>query len=476
MQVNSILKNINPLIIRMEAFKRGLFDFITVRDGKRHEKQDQALKILTDEETEEFMYGGAAGGAKSWTGCVWLAFMCLIFPDTRWFIGRKELKRITESTLITFFKVAKEYGFQDQFSFNAQKNFIKFKNGSRVDLLELKYLPSDPMYERFGSTEYTGGWIEEAAECNFGAFDVLNTRVGRNLNDKYNITAKILLTANPNKNWVKKEFYDKHIKKEIGGLRKFLQSLVTENPFIESGYIDRLKRTKDKAKKQRLLKGNWDYADDPNDLCSYDDILAIFSNNHIKEGKRYLTADIARLGSDKAVIKVWEGWKVIDYKTYDISKTTELQDQINLFRVLYQIPSHHCIADQDGVGGGVVDNCGIIGFVNNATPFREDAGEDYKKPQYNNLQTQCGYYLAKMVNEHQLYLAADYTEAEKEEIIEELGQLKNHKADQDGKVYLLPKKEIKENIGRSPDWRDTLLMRSYFDLDLSSVELETEWI
>lgn len=465
MQASSVLDVASPLDFRIEAFRRGLFDFITVRDGKKHIKQEQALKILTDKETEEFMYGGAAGGAKSWTGCVWLAFMSMIYPDTRWFIGRKELKRITESTLITFFKVAKEYGFQDQFSFNAQKNFIKFNNGSRIDLLELKYLPSDPMFERFGSTEYTGGWMEEAPECNFGAFDVLNSRVGRNLNDKYGITAKILLTANPNKNWCKKEFYDKHLKGLIGGIRKFLQSLVTENPFIESGYIERLRRTKDKAKKERLLNGNWEYDDDPNALCEYEDIQAIFENNHVETGKKYLTADIARLGSDKAIVLVWEGWKVIDFKVYALSLTTEIQDCINLFRNKYGIAKNHCIADQDGLGAGVVDNCGILGFVNNAKPFKEETGENKnEKPQYNNLQTQCGYYLAKKINLNEIYLQASFSNSEKEEISEELGQLKNYKADQDGKVYLLPKKEIKENIGRSPDWRDALLMRSYFDL------------
>jgi hypothetical protein len=31
-------------------------------------------------------------------------------------------------------------------------------------------------------------------------------------------------------------------------------------------------------------------------------------------------------------------------------------------------------------------------------------------------------------------------------------------------LRILPKEKIKENIGRSPDWRDVLLMRVYFDL------------
>ena len=51
------------LAVKVELFKRGCFDFITCKDGKRHEKQGQALAILTDNDHVEVLYGGAAGGA-----------------------------------------------------------------------------------------------------------------------------------------------------------------------------------------------------------------------------------------------------------------------------------------------------------------------------------------------------------------------------------------------------------------------------
>lgn len=104
------------LAVKIELFKRGCFDFITVKDGLKHEKQEHALKILTDNEHVELLYGGAAGGAKSWTGAVWLLFMCLCYPGSKWFIGRAELKRITQSTLITFYKVCNQYGVDDTLS------------------------------------------------------------------------------------------------------------------------------------------------------------------------------------------------------------------------------------------------------------------------------------------------------------------------------------------------------------------------
>ena len=148
------------LAVKIELFKRGCFDFITVKDGKKHEKQEKALQILTDNEHAEFLYGGGAGGAKSWTGAAWLLFMCLCYPGSKWFIGRAELKRITQSTLITFYKVCNQYGVEDTlYKYNGQYNYIEFYNGSRIDLLDLMYKPGDPFYERYGSIEYTGGWI-----------------------------------------------------------------------------------------------------------------------------------------------------------------------------------------------------------------------------------------------------------------------------------------------------------------------------
>ncbi len=173
------------LAVKIELFKRGCFDFITVKDGLKHEKQEHALKILTDNEHVELLYGGAAGGAKSWTGAVWLLFMCLCYPGSKWFIGRAELKRITQSTLITFYKVCNQYGVDDTlYKYNGQYNYIEFFNGSRIDLLDLQYKPGDPLYERYGSIEYTGGWIEEGGEVNFGAYDTLKTRIGRHLNNE----------------------------------------------------------------------------------------------------------------------------------------------------------------------------------------------------------------------------------------------------------------------------------------------------
>lgn len=454
-------RNINiprSLEIKVELFKRGCFDFITDADGKRHEKQAEALKILTDDEHAEFLYGGAAGGAKSWTGAAWLLFMSLSFPGTKWFIGRAELKRITQSTYVTFKKVCTQYMVPDElWNYNGQLNYIEFYNGSRIDFLDLKYIPSDPLYERYGSIEFTGGWIEEGGEVNFGAYDTLKTRVGRHLNREYGLKRKLFITCNPKKNWMYDTFYKPWKRGDLTDYMAYLPCLVQENPYIDPDYIEGLKTTSDKVKFERLFKGNWEYDDNPLALCSHDAICAIFGNLiSIKTGIHYLTADIARFGADYARIGVWDGWTLIDYKCFPVSKTTDIQAYIIRCQKKYRIPNYRAIADEDGVGGGVVDNCEIQGFVNNSVPF---AGENYQ-----NLQAQCGYKLAEHINANEVGVAAKLVSmAEQEEITNELEQLQTWKPDNDGKLMLKPKAEIKLDIGRSPDWRDMFLMRSWFD-------------
>jgi phage terminase large subunit len=460
---------INPKIlleVRKELFRRQEFDFI----AGHHKKQKEALCILTDKETEEFGYGGAAGGAKSWTGCSWLVFMCECFPGTRWFIGREELKRLRESTFITFLKVCKFYGVEG-WKYNGQDHFIQFTNGSRIDLLDLKYLPSDPLYERYGSTEYTGGWIEEGGEVNFGAYDTLRSRIGRHLNDHYGILGKLLVTLNPKKNWCHQVFWKPFKAGILGGAVKFLQALVTDNPFIDSGYIQKLHAIKDKVRKQRLLFGNFDYDDDDNALMDYDAITDVFSNTFVATGEKYITADIARFGKDKTTIGVWDGWRCFEIHTLEKKKVTEVAEYIRTLALKHQIPMSRVICDEDGVGGGVVDILNCKGFVNNSSALvnLEASVETYKnheppKENYRNLRSQCYFHLADQVNNRLVYIQTE-DEDLKEKIIEELEQVKRKDPENDEtKLQVVSREEMFQMLGRSPDYASFIMMRKYFDL------------
>jgi phage terminase large subunit len=422
-----------------------------------NDKQKEMAKAWINPNITDIVYGGSKGSGKSFGGVNLIFGDAFLYPETHYFIARKKLNDIRKFTIPTIHEVFGVWGLnQNHYNFNGTDNFYTLYNKSKVYLLEAKYLPSDPQYMRFGSMQMTRGMIEEAGEFEKDAKENLHASIGRWKNDKYNLVGKLLQTCNPSKNYLYSEYYKPNKANKLEAYKKFIQALPTDNKKLDRGYLENLERILSPNAKERLLKGNWEYDDDPTALCDYDNILAIFENNHVKQGKKYITCDVARMGSDKAVIMVWSGWNVIEIYTFDISKTTEIQNAINSLRQKHSIAKKDCIADEDGVGGGVVDNCGIQGFVNGSRALN---GENY-----NNLQSQCCYKLAEIIQANQINISCDISQKMKDEITEECEQLKSYKNDDDGKLKILPKTIIKDNIGRSPDYRDCLMMRAWFEV------------
>ncbi|HEX5555084.1 MAG TPA: phage portal protein, partial [Chitinophagaceae bacterium] len=186
-----------------------------------------------------------------------------------------------------------------------------------------------------------------------------------------------------------------------------------------------------------------------------------FANEHVEGGKGYITADIARFGKDKTVVMIWNGWRVIDIVVMKHKKTTEVAQFILRQMRRYGIPKSQVVVDDDGVGGGVVDQVGCKGFVNNSSPLPNPKSQDDEN--YRNLKTQCSYMMAALVNEKGLYVECDDTEI-REKLSEELEQVKKKDPDTDKKLEIVPKEVVKELLGRSPDYSDTLMMRQYFEL------------
>ena len=411
-------------------------------------KQNNAVYYLKDDKTTEIVYGGAAGGGKSALGCLWLMEGCQKYSGSRWMMGRSKLKTLKETTLNTFFELSGKLGIRDQFTYNSQSGVIKWCNDSEILLKDLFLYPSDPEFDSLGSLELTGAFIDEISQVVYKAWQITKSRIRYRLKD-FGLIPKILGTCNPSKGWPYREFYKQSVNGQLSSGRAFIRSLPTDNPHLPASYMDSL-LTLDEQSKQRLYYGNWEYDDDPTTLIPYQHIEAMWSNIYAKTGTRYITSDIARYGSDKAITLVWDGWQVIDYVVLDISKTTDIENVINALRVKHEVMLNNIIVDDDGVGGGVTDHLGCVGFVNNSKPNNES---------YSNLKSECGYKLSQVFTN--IWFRAEMASSSMEQVEQELEQLKTWDSDKDGKLKIIPKEKIKENIGRSPDWLDNFIMRMH---------------
>jgi phage terminase large subunit len=430
-------------------------------------KQTIALDYLEDYSTEEIYFGGAAGGGKSDIGCYFELKRRLKYPGTRGLIGRASFKTLKDTTLQTFFDRAKQEGLKRGLHFDLTSaqdkefaNCLVFDNRSVIYLRDLYAYPQDPDFDELGSLELTDAYVDEAPQITDKAKNVLKSRIRYRLTETGLLIPKLFLTGNPSKNWAYSDFYRPSKEGTLREDRKFIQALPGDNPHLPESYLKSLAGL-DKNSRERLLYGNWEYDDDPAALIDYDKILDCFTNSFVDKGEGYITCDVARFGADSTVIGLWEGWRVklYQYKGYSVQQTA---DRVNDLRLRHNVPLSRVIFDEDGVGGGCVDILkGCKGFVNNSKALPNPITR--KDDNYANLKSQCYYRLAERINAGGVYVDCEDITVKKL-IIQELEQVKQHNMDKDGKRQIIPKDKVKEIIGRSPDFSDTLMMREWFDL------------
>lgn len=441
----------------------------------KNPKQLKAAEFWVDDITEQLLYGGGKGGGKSYLGASLIFGDALIYPDTHYFIARLSLTDLRKFTIPTIYEVFKNWGIsvKDYMSFNGQDNAFTLTNGSKVFLIACPEEPSDPLYERFGSMQMTRGMIEEGGEVPEAAKANLWLSIGRWKNDVYKLKKKLLITANPKKGWMKREFVDPAQQGVLPPSRKYIQALATDNTYLPADYVATLADEKDNIRRQRLYLGNWDYDEDKDSIVSYDALTDIFTNTIIKDNQKYLIVDVARFGKDTTTFHFWNGAEENKLEIRSKQDTEQTKQMVRNYAATEQIPYSNIMIDEDGIGGGVVDGLpGVRGFVANSSPLPTSTEIRSKKAKidsfltpktnFRNLKAQCAWKLAEMINEHRIAIKLpEY----REKILEELSALLREKdPESDNKLQLKPKDKVKEDLGRSPDIGDPIIMRMWFEL------------
>jgi hypothetical protein len=418
-------------------------------------KQSLLFDYFEDDITTEILYGGSAGCGKSFGVCSLMIIKCLEHPNIRIGLARNELTTLKKTTMVSLFEVLNNWGLkvEEHYRYNSTTGEITFTNGSKIVLLELRYLPSDPDYTRLGGQLLTFAVIDEAGEVDEKGKQILQSRLGRWLNNDIGVKPILLMTCNPSKNFLYRDYYIPYTDNTLPTYKKFIPALITDNEYINQSYIDNLHKILTPIDKQRLIYGNWDYSSDPNSLIEYNQILSIFVNEkpYIESPINYISADIA-FTSDNAVIIIWEGLTAIEII---VNPTDKIEDVIKDKAIEHNVKQTNISYDSDGVGKY------LMNYLKQAKPIVNNA-RALENENYENLKTQLYFKLAEAINGGKLKVLSNLKYNDK--ISEELGMIKHKPTDNVGKVAMISKADVKRQLGRSPDFSDAMAYRMIFEI------------
>lgn len=415
-------------------------------------RQHLAWQYLQDKTTNHILYGGSVGSGKSYIGAMWVFLSCIQYPGTRYLIGRSRLNHLKKTTLKTFIDICRSFKFKS-YNINHASNIIYFENGSEIILADLYAYPNDEAYDRLGSLEITGAFIDELSEISYKGFEVLTSRLRYKLNE-YDLIPKLFCASNPYQGWSKNYFYIPYIEgREIEHV-KFIPALPTDNPHLPKEYLETLSRTLDHALKQRLLYGDWNFDGDEYNLFQYEKLQQCFYNEGFTNTNNniYLTIDVGDLGKDKTVIAIWRGWNCIKLVKLEKNETTQVVARINEIRNEYKVLIKNIIIDSTGVGAGVASLLkGCIRYM---------AGSSSINTGYKNIKTELMYKFAEQINNLEVNFNFSYDDNLIQEALLYKKEFNSEKAGITGKD------DIKKQLGHSPDTMDSLYLRAFFDIKI----------
>lgn len=204
---------------------------------------------------DEVLYGGAAGGGKSYGQIVDAFVFALEYPGSKQLILRRTYPELEKSIIRETLRLYPK----DIFKYNSSQHTGKLKNGSIIDY---GYLAKDKDVFKYQSVEYDVIRFDELTHFQEFQYVYLLSRLrGANKFPK-----QVKSTANPGgvgHAWVKKRFIDpappRTEIRDGSRSRIFIPSRVHDNLFLmahDPAYVERLKALPEQQRRA-LLEGDW---------------------------------------------------------------------------------------------------------------------------------------------------------------------------------------------------------------------------
>lgn len=207
-------------------------------------------------DADEILFGGAAGGGKSYGQLIDALLYALKYPRSKQLILRRTFPELDKSLI----RVSLELYPGDIYKYNSGKHVGRFANGSIIDF---GYCDNQNDVYKYQSAEYDMIRFDELTHFTEEMYLYLISR----LRGANNYPKHIKSSTNPGgvgHQWVKDRFINlgqaDTVHQTPAGTRVFIPSKIQDNRFLlqaDPGYLTRLENLAENDKKA-LLYGDWD--------------------------------------------------------------------------------------------------------------------------------------------------------------------------------------------------------------------------
>lgn len=394
---------------------------------------------------------GSTGSGKTFVCLGLLHLLCRKIPGLRFAVIRKSEKNLKQTSIPSYKRVKSESrSVGDSVVVDMTARYF---NGSEI-LFVWADVTKDPDLDNIKGLELTGALIEEANQIDKRYFDLLKTRVGRWNNSR--CPQFILLNLNPSLGWVKDLFYDNWVNGTLPERHYFEEFSVDDNDSLSEGFVRGLQDLP-QEEYRRFVLNNWDYSDVPNQLIKYEWYKQCCTSEIYvpQTAERRLGAtDPAWEGNDATVFAQMRGLEIPRigwWESYPKQDPDDSGDLAYARAVEAGVAKGDWIVDPIGLGAATVLR---MTKQHNFPPDRYLAGDTpenvFGMLEMFNKRSEAHWLLREAMRQNEIVIEhnADFQK-----------QCLNAKyAVDDKKFRIVPKKEMKKELGVSPGELDVATM------------------